>query len=228
MLKKSLLQLLNSAKGEMAAAAFLKKNPNVVRWAFSGKGGHSTFVLADFPFGARFRADFVVILSYSGAWEVHFVELEPVSDIVITKDGKASKRFNGAISQIGDWREFIERNPGLVRKDLSDWCRKKDLLGESDGSRPINFSGNLLGDPETFIDFGFHVVIGRRGRVMGEKRRKMNQYRHGFFHVCTYDTFVDIAGNLEKASSKNVQRVDLTETHDFPSGLAGKLRIQLE
>lgn len=204
MLKSELKKVLAGNSGEREALKFLARHPELVRWAFCKVGGHSTYVLKEFPFGNRFRADLVVATSYSGAWEVHFVELEPVGDPVITKEGVPSKRFNKALSQIGDWDAYIEKNPVLVREDLSHRCIKSDLLKFfNDGLDPTNYAGNKLRDPETCIWFHYHIVIGRRENVGKEKRDKINQNRkRTAVNIVTYDNFIDVAENLENTTKR--------------------------
>jgi hypothetical protein len=192
--------VLNGAGGERLAARFLKKNPVLVLWSFVRTGGHSKYVLTEFPIGIKYRADFVVVFSYSGAWDVYLIELEPVKDPIITKAGLVSKRLNSAISQINDWAEYVERNRPQVQQDLSDWCMKHDLLGwhSTDDGPPSNYTSDYLKDPETFIHFHYYIIIGRRGTATAEKRRKMNQYqRSGSYMIGTYDRFLDVARNID-------------------------------
>jgi hypothetical protein len=214
--KEELLAVLNTAEGEREILKYLKTNPLVIFWAFVGTGGHSNYIISEFPFGSKFRADFVIAFSYSGNWVIHVIELEAPSDKVITKSGRPTKAFNSAISQIGDWKEFIERNPAFVRQDLSDWCMKKDILGRHQTKRPpSNYSGNFLKDAETHVRYCYHIVIGRRKSVTTEIRRKMNQHVSGDFDVCTFDRFVDIAENLDRANGKE-PGICLTQTEpDF-------------
>ena len=210
------LELALSTKGERAATKFLKEHPEVVVSKFCMTGGHSKYVLNEFPLGSRFRADFVVPFSYSGVWEVNFVELENTDDMVITKEGKPSQRLNSAISQINDWSDYIERNRVSVQKDLSDWCMKKDLLKwHQDEQPPSNDTSDYLHDPEIYIDFKFHIIIGRRDNISKEKRRKMNQYsKNTIIKVGTYDCFIDIAKNYDRHYRNPYESVILTETHD--------------
>src|SRR5690606_13237363 len=141
MLEAELLTIL-SHSGERDASSFLTRHPGVLVWGFCRTGGHSMYAVKEFPFGSNYRADFVVGNSYSGAWEVHFVELEPVDDNIMTKKGVPSARLNSAISQLNDWREFVERNEALVQEDLSRWFRTKDLLRwYPQDHEPSNYTG---------------------------------------------------------------------------------------
>lgn len=218
MLREELQQIVDSTSGERQASDFLAAHPEIVRWAFCRTGGHSTYVVKEFPFGNRHRADFAVPMSYSGAWEVHMVELEPPNDKVINKDGTPSRRFNKAISQVHDWASYIKQNPYEVRRDLSDWCVNHDLLGiYGEYGPPSNDTGDYLRDPETFIRYYYHIVIGRRNAIGKEQRRRMNQYSQDvLLRVCTYGRFLDIARNVETHQLDPNARVCLTDAEEEP------------
>ncbi len=216
MLRKQLQTILENSSGERKVIKFLARHPDIVRWAFCRTGGHSTYVVKEYPFGSRYHADFVVPMSYSGAWDVHMVELEPIDDRVINKDGTPSKRLNKAISQINDWADYIKKNPYQVRQDLSDWCVKHDLLGiHGKYGPPSNYTGDDLRDPETYICYKYHIVIGRREKIDKEKRKKMNQYSGSMsIDICTYGRFVDIASNFDRHQSNPNEHVCLTDTEE--------------
>jgi len=199
-LKRKLLHILDSYAGERKVHQFLKQNAAIVFWAFSRMGGHQGFVIAQFPFGSKYVADFVVLFSYSGAWEVHFIELEPPDDNIITKSGGPTKRLNGAISQIGDWDAFVKQNRVFVQKDLHDWCKKRSCFNLWELGSPPHGLIDGSTEYEMSIRFAYHIVIGRRKIVTNEKRRKMSQYEHTG-RVCTYDGFVDIASNLDRSAN---------------------------
>jgi hypothetical protein len=151
-LERQLSKILNSKNGERPVHGFLGKNPKLVWLAICKVGGHSTYVVKEFPFGSRHKADFVVAQSASGHWEIHLIELEPPNDRVINKDGTPSHRFKKAISQVYDWATYIEQNGAAFRKDLSDWCMEHDLLKLSSRDRPPrNWTNNLLQDQNTVI-----------------------------------------------------------------------------
>ena len=207
MLKKN-LEIAFSTSGERAAAKFLKDNAKIVLYTISWTSGHSKYVLSEFMLGSRYKADLVVLVSYSGAWDVHFIELENTDDKIITKEGKPSARLNSALSQVHDWEEYIELNQSSVKRDLAEACKKRDLLGWScKDSEPSNFSGNLLRDPQTAVRFQYHIIIGRRDKIDETTRRKMNQYSKGIAKIGSFDRFLDVAENFdihEKDKSKSI------------------------
>lgn len=197
MLANTLEKILDKSGGERAAYHFLKKNPALVLWSFIRAGGHSQYILAEFPIGIRYRADFVILFEYSGGWEVYLIELEPVHDCVITKDGRPSKRLNSAISQVNDWAEYVETNRLQVKRDFSDWCVRHDLLGwDSPDDSPDDPPS--IKDPDSYVHFHYYVIIGRREAITKEKRRKMNQWRRtATISIGTYDRFLDVARNMD-------------------------------
>jgi len=211
MLANTLEAILNKSEGERAAYQFLKKNPVVVLWSFLRIGGHSQYVLAEFPIGIRYRADFVILYEYSGGWDVHLIELEPIHDPVITKNGRPSKRLNSAISQVNDWAEYIETNRLQVKQDLSDWCIRHDLLGwDSPVDNPDDTPD--IKNPDYYVKFYYHVIIGRRKAITKEKRRKMNQWqRTGVIAIGTYDRFLDVARNMDYRDTHPNDHVWLAE-----------------
>ena len=88
---------LDAQTGERQVADFIRQKPQVLYWALCGRSGHCRFVFHEFPLGSSFVADFVVLNSYSGVWEVKFVEFEPVDERIFTKAGVPAKRLAGAI-----------------------------------------------------------------------------------------------------------------------------------
>ncbi len=214
MLANTLQEILNESGGENSAYQFLKKTPALVLWSFVRVGGHSQYLLAEFPIGIRYRADFVILYEYSGGWEVYLIELEPVHDRVITKDGRPSKRLNSAISQINDWADYIETNQLQVKQDLSDWCIRHDLLGWDSPDDNPDDPPNIK-DPDSYVHFHYHIIIGRREAITKDKRRKMNQWRRtGVIAIGTYDRFLDVARNMDYNETHPNDPVFLSEIED--------------
>jgi len=143
--------------------------------------------------GSTHVADFVLLNSYSGVWEIKFVELEPASTMMFTKAGVPAKRLAGAVKQVGDWIAYFERNREQVRADLVRWAGTKDILGYSDGDTPTNFSGDMLADPATYLAVSSHIFIGRRSALKKDERSQKARYpsRHSV-EVATYDRILDL------------------------------------
>jgi Domain of unknown function (DUF4263) len=175
---------------EESAKQFLKLNSQLVYYKFETIGGHAEYVLSEFPLGSSFVADFVVAVKYSGAWNIHFIELEPPKDMVITKARVASKRLAGGLQQLRDWRDYISQNEVQVKEDLNRWFEKRDILKPSE-----RYKAPSLKSRGDHIRYKYHLVIGRRASVEeGGKRASMNSIQSdGMFTISTYDKFLDIA-----------------------------------
>ncbi len=113
-----------------------QKHPRVLLAAFSGFGD-GRLVVAEFPLGSEYRADFVTLSPFSGGWEINFVEMEPPTARLFNADGSAAKSLNRARAQIADWRTFVEKNRTAVVRDLARFAQEKDLvLGARDHGPP--------------------------------------------------------------------------------------------
>lgn len=209
----NLLEALESTDGERAATEYLSKNTILLRWAFGSIGGHSAYVLQEFPIGISYKADFAVLTSWSGAWEVVFVELEPVAERLVTKQGVPTKRIAGAIKQIVDWDDYVIRNRASVQQDLADWCKKKDKLKwETKGREPSNYTDDRLCDAKTHVRFRYGLVAGRRNQITSGERTQALKFANRLdLNLRSYDAFVDIAEKLDSLKRNPNQTVSLVD-----------------
>lgn len=211
-----LKQILNTTNSERDILGLLSTYPEIIRWAVCRTGGHSTYVVKEFPFGSKYRADFVVAMSYSFGWEVNFIEIEPPNDMVITKQGLPSNKMNSAISQINDWKLYVEQNPGMIRRELADYCANKDLLKlEWNPDDPSNFTGNYLRSPETFIRFNYFIFIGNREKITNRVRQKMNGLTTFGVEIFSCTRLLDIAKNIDYSETHPYESVNIREAKDY-------------
>lgn len=206
MRSKQIKEILKSTTGEREICDFLKDNPEILRGGIYNPiaFGHNDFVLHEFPFGSNYKSDFVVLMSESSRWNVNFIECEPVSDPIFTKELKPSNRLNSALSQIHDWMDYIRLNQAHIQRDLAKWCLEKDILKWPDDGKGLrNDTGDYLNDPACPIYFKYYIFIGRRS-IENNIRKKMNQYcLQGILDIGTYDRFIDSAEKLEKYKGPN-------------------------
>ena len=185
-------RILDNEGGERAVAKYLCDNPEILYWTLCPSSGHARYVFCEFPLGSQYNVDVVILNSYSGTWEVYFVELEPVHDPVYTKAGIPSQRLAGAIKQLDDWREYVQQNPDAVRRDLVRWAMERDKLGYTK-REPVNRSGDRLADSRTVILYRYQVVIGRSSKHSAEVRALAG--RHALSHsqqVVSYDRLLHL------------------------------------
>lgn len=187
---EELESFLANTTGERDIGNLLRQKPRLLYWTFCRAGGHDRYAFSEFPLGSEHVADFVLVNSYSGAWEVKFIELEPVDDRVFTKKGTPSMRFAGAIKQVDDWADFYNTNKPQIHRDLVRWAKSKDLLGYSSRQEPCNYSGDYLSDPQSVILDRFHILIGRRSVMTRDFLRRKASYsdRHAV-EVVSYDSY---------------------------------------
>lgn len=192
-------KFLDSCTGERSVAQYLREFPDLLSWTFCETGGHTRFLFLEFPLGARYKVDAVALLSYSGAWEAHFIELEPVDDDVFTKAGLQTERLRTAVRQIDDWRHYIKNHPAEVRQELARWARERDLLKHFPSEPLSNMSGNYLHDMETVLHERFHIVIGRSSRMSPETTRRFGQFGDGISRprLVSYDRFIRTVENRQ-------------------------------
>jgi hypothetical protein len=195
---------------ERAAMAAIKKYPSTLFWTTVTTGGHGKYVLYEFPLGNQFRTDFVVVWSCSGKWEITLIECENTNDKIINQNGTPSQRFNQAISQIGDWRDFISNNKLQVQNDLSRYCSERDILDFSSGDTIRNDSGQYLSDMETIVDFKYKIIMGRRDSITSEARKKIYQLEQtSGFSFSSYDRLLASASEHDRHSEDPRARVNL-------------------
>lgn len=215
-LKDRLIQALDQAKGEREIHAFLKKEPILVWATFMSCGGHSDYVIPEFSLGGKHYADFVIMQSFSGGWNVAFVELEPVDIRPFNwkkvnqkkKVENPSERLEGATKQIASWRNFEEEEGATLRSELADVAQRKDALyPEHNLAREPWCVKMPLRDPRTYLRCTYHIVMGRRSHFDQELIHEKSKFpRHNSdAEVLTYDRFIEVAEKLEQQSGQQYE-----------------------
>jgi len=194
-----LLKALAASDGERHIAKFLKANPELVFWAFIHLGGHTHYVVPEFNIGKALSCDFLLLQSFSGGWNVHFVELEPVKDPLYNKDRTPSKRLRIAQKQIADWRRYVDTDHASLRNQLADAAKPKYCLQSKDVSKePVTFSGYRLRDVYTYVEYHYHIIIGRRNDLDDDKKvYRSSSFKHDGINIVSYDRLVEVAEKLD-------------------------------
>jgi Shedu protein SduA, C-terminal len=186
--------LLDTHTGERAALSYLGKHPWILYWTLCAASGHSRYVFPSFPIGPRYKADFAVLNSYSGAYELHFIELEPIGEKPFTRAGNPGRRLAGAIKQLDDWREYYESYPSVIRDTLVRWARKHDVSGYNKGERPFNGTAQDILDPDTPILDYYKVIVGRSARQDRRSANLAGRYpRAHSIEIISYDRLLGLA-----------------------------------
>lgn len=213
-LKNRLLKVLAQAKGEREIHNFLKDEPLLVWATFMNCGGHSDYVIPEFSLSGKYRADFVVMQSFSGGWNIAFIELEPVDEKPFNQDGSPSKRLRGAIKQINDWHDFEKEDGASLRSDLADAAKKYDTLyPERNLAREPSCVKMPLRDPKTYLCCEYFIVMGRRSHFDEELIHVKSKFpRHHNVEILTYDRFTKVAEKLTQQNkyykSRTIKKAD--------------------
>jgi len=225
-LKDRLIQALDQAEGERQIHAFLKKEPLLVWATFMDCGGHSDYVIPEFSLRGKHYADFVIMQSFSGGWNVAFVELEPVDIQPFywkklnqkKKVENPSDRLRGAAKQIADWRDFELDEGATLRSELADVAQKHDTLyPEHNLAREPWCVKMPLRDPKTLLCCKYYIVMGRRSHFDQELIHEKSKFaRHNSnTEILTYDRFIEVAEKLEQQYEHYKNRVISKRDQEF-------------
>lgn len=216
-LKNRLVKVLDQAKGEREIHNFLKDEPLLVWATFMNCGGHSDYVIPEFSLSGKYRADFVVMQSFSGGWNIAFIELEPVDEKPFIQDGSPSKRLRGAIKQINDWHDFEKEDGASLRSHLAEAAKKYDTLyPERNLAREPWCVKMPLRDPKTYLCCEYFIVMGRRSHFDEELIHVKSKFpRHHNVEILTYDRFIEVAEKLNQQNKYYKSRTIKKEDKDF-------------
>lgn len=197
---------LSDSDGERLIARYLKSNPDLVFWAFINLGGHTHYVVPEFGIGKSLFCDFLLLQSFSRGWNVHFVELEPVKDPLYNKDRTPSKRLRIAQKQIADWRRYVDTDQASLRNQLADAAKPKYCLQSKEiREEPTSFSGHKLRDIYTYVDYHYHIIIGRRSDLSEDKNLyRASSFKHDSIDIVSYDRLIEVAKKLDDIRNRAV------------------------
>jgi hypothetical protein len=222
----NLQKLLDAKVGERAGLApFVKRFPQVLRAAVMPHEGGTVRGVSEFRLGSELRADFVLLKGFSGGFVVTMVELEPATATLLKKDGSMTQRFNHAVSQVQQWKEFIgHRSKGrIVALELERQFREREVLAPwLRGQNPFDNTALFpLSHEECCLYTQYVIVIGRRSLSVSENARKRT-LREGLIEVVSWDRLLDAARcflpNGKPASPerhKLSKQVDLARSAEF-------------
>ena len=153
--------------------------------------GRPRRVIAEFPLGNDYKADFVVLASFSGAFEIRMIEIEPPESKIFTKNGTLARRANKALEQVTSWRTYIEKNSRQFRIDIEKYAQTKDLIQPH--SEPMTCTAGLsIHNPRIWIIPKFDIIIGRRKTLDKiDLERKAGFGKNGDVSIITSDRLLE-------------------------------------
>jgi hypothetical protein len=179
-------------KGERPIQRALEKHPNVIYKAL-GQGGFG-YVVPQFEAGNEYRSDFLLISTFSGGFDLNFVELEPPSAKLFQKNGNMTARLAGAFRQIELWKRFergVASLPYLLQQ-ITKAAESRNLLHpDSKGGLMCN-AGLPITDPRVARVFHYYIVMGRRDDLKSDELSRKANFRNSFdLELITYDRLIE-------------------------------------
>ncbi|MBL7128424.1 MAG: DUF4263 domain-containing protein [Ignavibacteria bacterium] len=147
--------LLDTSPREEELQIFLKENPYLLKIS-------SEFIPKQ-KLGEDFITDFVLIELLDQGNKYTLVEIEKSSHNILTKDGQLTNEVNKALTQISDWRNWIEKNKNYMAGKIKD-----------------------------FETPNYMIVIGRTKEFDVERKEKLRSYNRGYSDVIilSYDDLI--------------------------------------
>jgi hypothetical protein len=212
-LAQELETLIDSSTTERPIVQWLKQKENAcilplaVKMFPVGK-----YALPEFRFGTDYRADFVVMGPFSGGFDIQFIEMEPPNVPLFTRAGIPAQRLAGALAQVRNWKSYVEKNRGIVLKELFKLAEKEALLlrrwmnpkGSFSSRSP--YSPLSPWHPEAGFNWDYHIVIGRRTSLSEEHLGKKAAFHNtDSVEVMTYDRLIDAAKAWDTDKGEHVE-----------------------
>ena len=123
--------------------------------------------------------------------------MEPPNVPLFTRAGIPAQRLAGALAQVRNWKSYVEKNRGIVLKELFKLAEKEAWLWTrwtQNSKLPSIFSPLHLYHPKAGFNWDYHIVIGRRTSLSEEQLEKKAAFHNtDSVEVMTYDRLIDAA-----------------------------------
>lgn len=165
--------VLNNALDERPVQRWLTEYP----WMLVGDlCGGCRWVVPEKRLGSHFRADFLVakLDSLGAKWVL--VELESPKAPLFTKDGRESRQLAKGISQILEWRRWLDDNRIYARRRGQSGLGLKDITGDSPGLLLIGREDDRTADNRDQLkqlSFNHRIEIQSYDRLIREARHRI-------------------------------------------------------
>ncbi len=189
---------IESAKDERPIQKFFQENPSLLASLVQCR---DCFVIPQKRLGSEYVPDFVVGYVDSIGMHWHLVELESPTAPMFTQNGTAfGKEARKGISQIVDWRQWLDDNVAYARKTQSE---------------------NGLGLYDIRNDAPGVVLVGRRATLSNKNEAQRNHSLGSNIVVHTYDWLIhSLRGSLHYSG--------VPPANPFIIGRSGRTRGILE
>jgi hypothetical protein len=190
-------KVLSLDPDEESLQQFLATHPRMLLGLFGEGGDSDQAFLTKPPIGTRFNGDFAVLNVSQGGCAISLVEIEPSKEPIFTKKLTPARRLQGAIGQVQNWAQWIDRNKPTFVREMVDLAKRVPLYPAEAPNHSVR-----LWEPDhieqAWLTFGgfdstvirYAIIIGRWARITDEERQRLlflNQDERRKQIIYTYD-----------------------------------------
>lgn len=146
-------------------------------------GHHDAYIFPEFQLGNSYQVDYLLVGKSSGGHEFIFVELEHPNNKIFLRDGKQGEAFRKGLSQVKDWKRWLEVHFHSLHETFRKYSNK-------DYSLPEEF---LIPD---HTRYHYVVVAGKRvdfEKNKDETYRTRREEEANKIKLLHYDNLYDMA-----------------------------------
>lgn len=206
-----LCDLLAQEPEEELLQKYFEENPGYLTGMFGTNDNSDLAILFKPPVGNQCKADFAVLQCFQGGAVVHLIEIETCHEKVFTQKLTPAKRYQGAIGQVKDWRDILNKDGNYHVREFIRMAREVPMFSEhGNNARGIRFyePDELERKWEAFGGytqpcFSFGIIIGRWSKLSKEeKERLVSENRNRPENLVTY-TYEQLARQANYRSSND-------------------------
>lgn len=193
----SFAELLANESNEELIQKFIFEHPKFLL-ALNGFGDSQVLAFISKPkIGQRYCADYGILSSGQGGCVVNLIELEPSKENLFTKKLGPATRYQGAITQITDWNQWIKANKDTfinelihTAKNLEVFLKKTNRGFRTKNPSTLNKSWEQFGG-FTEPNFVFTIIIGRWSQLSeNEQKRLISLNQTNWYQTYTYEQLI--------------------------------------
>lgn len=113
---RQFLEFLNTCKNEREILNYIRETESyhiigsLLRGMALRIGHHGAFLFPEFQLSNKYQVDYLLVGKSSGGYEFVLVELENPYGNIMLKDGNLGAEFRDGISQIDEWKRWLQNN----------------------------------------------------------------------------------------------------------------------
>lgn len=193
----SFAELLASEPDEESIQKFIFEHPKFLL-ALNGFGDSQVLAFISKPkIGQRYCADYCVLSFSQGGCAVSLIELEPSKEKLFTKTLNPAKRYQGAITQITDWNEWIKANKDTFINEIIHTAKNLEIFSKKTNRGFRTKEPDVLKKTwEQFAGFTepnfiFTIIIGRWSQLSeSEQKRLISLNQANWYQTYTYEQLI--------------------------------------